>query len=80
MEAHAIGRDRPIKSSATPLSLIQRTISRSRLRKAIAVVSLDGSLDSEESLDNNIVDEDDIISCESVPAGSCSDANLDRKV
>ncbi|EYB84505.1 hypothetical protein Y032_0315g2272 [Ancylostoma ceylanicum] len=51
---------------------------RSRLRKAIAVVSLDGSLDSEESLDNNLVEEDDMISCESALPESGSDANLDR--
>ncbi|KIH60455.1 PXA domain protein [Ancylostoma duodenale] len=51
---------------------------RSRLRKAIAVVSLDGSLDSEESLDNNLVDEDDLISCGSALPESSSDAILDR--
>ncbi|ETN74858.1 hypothetical protein NECAME_12698 [Necator americanus] len=46
---------------------------RSRLRKAIAVVSLDGSLDNEESLNNSLADEDDDISssCESAPPESC---------
>ncbi|KHJ85501.1 hypothetical protein OESDEN_14772 [Oesophagostomum dentatum] len=58
---------------------------RSRLRKAIAVVSLDGSLDSEESLDDKIeeklaVEEDAIsYSSKSADSGSMKDAGFDRK-